>query len=152
MNQEMLRTWKPRFAEVVEEAGFELLDVEFVREQGDSILRFYIYHPNGITVDDCEIVSKALSPKLDEWDPIDQRYLLEVSSPDLSRPLTTDRQLELNLGKEVEVGLYQKRDGNKQWVATLVSFDDETFTLEINGQEQKWERKDIAKVRPHITF
>ena len=60
--------------------------------------------------------------------------------------------MELNLGKEVEVGLYQKRDGNKQWVATLVSFDDETFTLEINGQEQKWERKDIAKVRPHITF
>lgn len=115
MKQSMVKTWRPRFDEVVQEAGYELLDVEFVHEQDDAILRFFIYHPDGITVDDCEIVSNALSPKLDEWDPIDQHYLLEVSSPDLSRPLKTDRQLELHIGEEVEIGLYKRKTGQSCW-------------------------------------
>lgn len=152
MKQSLIKTWRPRFDEAVKEAGYELLDVEFVHEQEDKILRFFIYHPDGITIDDCEAVSNVLSPKLDEWDPIDQHYLLEVSSPDLSRPLKTNRQLEIYCGEKVEIGFYKKENGSKQLVATLVDFDDEAIVVNDNENERRLLRADISTIRPYVAF
>lgn len=152
MNQRELTVLRPRFAEVIEHEGYEMLDVEFVHEDGEAVLRFYIYHPDGITAEDCEQVSNALSPRLDEWDPIDTHYLLEVSSPDLSRPLVTDRQLELSIGERLEVSLYQKIKGTKHFEATLLGFDDEFVELEMGHDVCRLARKDIAQLRVALDF
>lgn len=152
MNQRELSAFRPRFAEAIAAEGYEMLDVEFVHEDGEDVLRFYIYHPDGITVEDCEQVSNALSPKLDEWDPIDTHYLLEVSSPDLSRPLVTDRQLELAIGEALEVSLYQKIHGTKHFEATLLSFDDETMRFDWAGEEMTLSRQQIANLRLALEF
>lgn len=152
MNKKMLNEWRPRFAEAIAAVGYEMLDVEYVTEEGEDVLRFYIYRPEGITIDDCEMVSHALSPKLDEWDPIDTHYLLQVSSPDLSRPLTTDRQLEIACGEELEINLYQKKNGSKHFVATLVDFDAESIYFKQNETPIDLKRTEIAQLKIHLTF
>lgn len=86
---------------------FELVDVEYVKEGGTWYLRAYIDKPGGITVDDCEIVNRALSDLLDEKDFIDESYILEVSSPGLGRPLKKERDFERSLGQEVEIRTYR---------------------------------------------
>ena len=90
-------------APLLEEHRFELVDVEFVKEAGTWFLRAYIDKPGGITIDDCELVSRALSDLLDEKDFIEETYILEVSSPGLGRPLKKDRDFERSLGESVEV-------------------------------------------------
>ncbi len=152
MNKRMLNEWRPRFAEVIAQAGYEMLDVEFVHEGADAVLRFFIYSDQGITIDDCEVVSNMLSPKLDEWDPIDQHYLLEVSSPDLSRPLMTDRQLELHLGDRLEITLYQKKNGTKHLVGVLSGFDDQVITFDFGHETESLARESIAQIKPYLEF
>ena len=88
----------------VEDKGFELVDVEYVKEGGNWYLRAYIDKPGGITVDDCEVISRSLSDKLDEEDFIEGAYILEVSSPGLGRPLKKEKDFVRNMGQEVEIG------------------------------------------------
>ena len=90
---------------IVEREGFELVDVEYVKEAGNWYLRAYIDKPGGIAINDCEVISRALSDKLDEEDFIDDAYILEVSSPGLGRTLKKDKHLEKSLGEEVELRL-----------------------------------------------
>ncbi len=101
---------------------FELVDVEYVKEGGTWYLRAYIDKPGGITVDDCEIVNRALSDLLDEKDFIDESYILEVSSPGLGRPLKKERDFERSLGEEVEIRTYRMIEKQKEFRGILKAY------------------------------
>lgn len=140
-------------APLVTSMGFELCDVEFQKEYGDWVLTFYIDKEGGVTIDDCEAVSRALEPILDENDPIEQEYVLSVSSLGIDRPLKKDRDYERALGKEMQVKLYAPIDKKKEWIGNLVSFDAERFTIRTEkGKELTIARKDCALIRPNIRF
>ncbi len=152
MDRKQLEDLRPRFDQEIESLGYQMVDVEFVRENKESFLRFFIYNEKGTTVDDCEAVSNHLSPLLDELDPIDENYYLEVSSPDLNRPLKNDNDYKRYLDGQVELSFYQKRDGDKTWIVTLKSFDDEYFTVVRNNSEHKIPKKEVALMKPAIIF
>jgi len=130
---------------------FELYDVEYVKEGGNWYLRAYIDKENGINVDDCVLVSRALSDLLDKHDFIEDAYILELSSPGLGRQLKRDRHFEKSIGEEVEVKLYKAINKQKEFVGILAAFDQKTISIEFED-ETKMEipRTDIAMVR--LTF
>jgi len=138
---------------VITSLGFELYDVEFQKEYGDWVLTFYIDKEGGVTIDDCEAVSHALDPVLDEADPIEQEYMLSVSSLGIDRPLKKDRDYERALGKEMEVKLYAPIEKKKLWIGTLDGFtaDDFTITTET-GRQLTIAKKDCALIRPYLRF
>ncbi len=105
--KEVLKSVKNICESIATSLNYELVDVEYIKESGSYYLRIYIDKPGGITLDDCQIMSVAVSEKLDENDPIKEAYYLEVSSPGLDRPLKTDKDLKRNLGKDIEVKLYK---------------------------------------------
>ena len=109
--------------------GYELVDVEYVKEFGGFYLRVYIDKPGGITLDDCQNMSEILSDKLDEKDPISAAYYLEVSSPGLDRPLKTDKDLKRNLGKDIEISLYTPINNNKMYMGRLENYSEELITI-----------------------
>lgn len=138
---------------IVEQHQFELVDVEYVRELGTWYLRAYIDKPDGIAVDDCAVVSRALSEVLDEEDYIEDAYILEVSSPGLGRPLKKERDLERSLGDEVEVRTYRAFDKQKEFIGILKSYDKETVTIEFEDDTTKiFDRGDIALIRLTYDF
>lgn len=104
---------------LVDAHGFELVDVEYVKEAGNWYLRAYIDKPGGIAVDDCEVISRALSDKLDEEDYIEDSYILEVSSPGLGRPLKKDKDFQRSIGKEIEVRTFRAHDKQKEFIRYL---------------------------------
>lgn len=131
--------------------SFELYDVEYVKEGGNWFLRAYIDKENGITVDDCELVSRALSDLLDKHDFIPDSYILEVSSPGLGRQLKRDKHFEKSIGEEVEVKLFKPVNKKKDYVGLLTAFDQNTITIEFeDGSTMEIQRNDIAMVR--LTF
>ena len=137
----------------IESLGFELCDVEYQKEYGDWVLTFYIDKPGGVTIDECETVSRAIEPILDEKDPIESEYVLSVSSLGIDRPLKKDRDFERALGTELEIKLYAPQDGKKQWIGTLTAFDADSFTVETEqGKCVTFLKKDCALVRPNIRF
>lgn len=137
---------------IVEEAGFELVDVEYVKEAGNWYLRGYIDKPGGITVNDCEAVSRRFSDLLDAEDFIEDSYIMEISSPGLDRPLKKDKDFERNMGKDVEIRTYSPVDGRKDFRGELVSYDKETVTIREEEKESVFSRKDIALIRLAIDF
>ena len=133
--------------------GFELVDVEYVKEAGNWYLRAYIDKPGGITVDDCEIVSRQFSDILDEKDYISDSYIFEVSSPGLGRPLKKEKDFKRSLGEEVEIRTYRAIDRQKEFVGILKAYDKETVTIEYEDDtEQVFERVDIALIRLALDF
>ena len=100
---------------IIEENGFELVDVEYVKEGSDYYLRVYADKEGGINIDDCVLISRSLEEKLDAADRMTDPYILEVSSPGLTRPLKKDKDFKRNLGKKVEVKLYRAVDGSKEF-------------------------------------
>lgn len=136
----------------VAELGFELCDVEFAKESGNWVLTLFIDKEGGVNIDDCERVSKAVDPILDEADPIEQAYYLSVSSLGLDRPIKKDKDFARSLGKEVEVKLYAPLNGKKELTGILSAFDEQSFTLTQNGEELVLIRKDVALVKPVIRF
>lgn len=132
---------------------FELVDVEYVKEGGNWYLRAYIDKPGGITLDDCEVVSRALSDLLDEHDFIEDSYILEVSSPGLGRPLRKDKDLERSIGEEVEVRTYRPINRQKEFTGILKGYDKEKIMIEMDNQEtMELNRADIALVRLAFDF
>jgi ribosome maturation factor RimP len=130
---------------------FELYDVEYVKEGGNWFLRAYIDKENGITVDDCELVSRTLSDLLDKNDFIPDSYILEVSSPGLGRQLKRDRHFEKSIGEEVEIKLFKPINKKKEFVGLLTAFDQNTITIELEDQSlMEILRSEIATVR--LTF
>ena len=137
----------------IESLGFELCDVEYQKEYGDWVLTFYIDKPGGVTIDECEAVSRAIEPILDEADPIESEYVLSVSSLGIDRPLKKDRDFERATGTELEIKLYAPQGGKKQWIGTLTAFDADGFTVETEqGKPLTFQKKDCALVRPNIRF
>ena len=138
---------------IVEANHFELVDVEYVKEAGNWYLRIYIDKEGGININDCELVSRAFSDILDKEDPIEDAYILEVSSPGLGRPLKKDKDFQRNLGEEVEVRTYKQIDKQKEFVGLLDAWDKESVTLQMeNGETMTISRSDIALIRQYIDF
>ena len=133
--------------------GFELVDVEYVKEGQNWYLRAYIDKPGGITINDCELVSRALSDLLDAEDFIDDAYILEVSSPGLGRPLKKDKDLERSIGERVDVKLYRQVEGGKELTGILKGLDKDTITVETEEEQMLClERSNIALVRLAFDF
>ncbi len=135
------------------EHNFELVDVEYVKEGGNWYLRTYIDKEGGITVDDCEVISRTLSDWLDREDFIADSYTLEVSSPGLGRPLKKDKDFERSLGEAVELRLYKPRDKQKEFAGILKGYDRETVTVETeDGREEVFARQELALIRLAFDF
>ncbi len=133
---------------ILEEHGFELVDVEFVKEGSTWYLRSYIDKPGGISVDDCEVVSRALEKELDREDFISEAYVLEVSSPGLGRPLKKEKDYIRNEGKEIEVRLYKPFEHEKEFRGVLRCWDNDSVTLVTDsGRELTFGKKELALVR-----
>lgn len=136
---------------IIEERGFELVDVEYVKEGSNYYLRVYADKEGGITIDDCVEVSRALNPKLDAYDKeFKDPYILEVSSPGLLRPLKKDKDFARNIGKMVEIKLFKPLDGskNKEFEAELKGYDDKTITVLLeDDRELVIERGNLALIR-----
>ena len=137
----------------VEDKGFELVDVEYVKEGGNWYLRAYIDKPGGITVDDCEVISRSLSDKLDEEDFIEGAYILEVSSPGLGRPLKKEKDFVRNMGQEVELRTYRAIEKQKEFRGILDAYDKSSITLEVEeGEKLVFDRSNGALVRLAFDF
>jgi len=139
-------------APIVEGAGCSLWDVEYVKEAGEWFLRVYIDKEGGVSIEDCEAVSRPLSDKLDEADPIEGSYVFEVSSAGADRVLKKEEHFTQFLGSEVEVKLYRAKDGRKDYVGLLQSNVDGDVTLDVGGTPITFEKKEIALVRLYPRF
>lgn len=137
---------------IVESQGFELVDVEYVKEGSTWYLRAYIDKEGGITVEDCEIVSRAFSEKLDAEDFIDDAYIMEVSSPGLGRPLKKEKDYRRSMGKELEIRTYRMVDGEKEFYGILKSYDESSVTIENEDGERTFQKADIALIRLAFDF
>ncbi len=133
---------------ILKEHGFELVDVEFVKEGSTWYLRAYIDKSGGIMVDDCEVVSRALEAELDREDLIKEAYVLEVSSPGLGRPLKKDKDYVRSEGKEIELRLYKSFEHEKEFRGILKSWTKDSVTIVTEeGRELEFPRKELALVR-----
>lgn len=138
---------------LLEKYQFELVDVEYVKEAGNWYLRAYIDKEGGITVDDCEVISRLLSDWLDKEDFIEDSYIMEVSSPGLGRPLKKDKDFERSLGDEVELRLFKARNKQKEFTGVLKSYDKEQVTIELeDGTEETFARAELALIRLAFDF
>ncbi len=136
---------------VIQANDFELVDVEYVKEAGTRYLRAYIDKEGGITIDDCELVSRAFGERLDAEDFIEESYVLEVSSPGLGRPLKKEKDFARSIGKDVEVKLFKplsKEKKEKDFLGTLKSYDGTSVTIvQEDGEELTLERSAVALIR-----
>lgn len=131
--------------DAVEAEGVRLWDVRFLKEGASWYLRVFIDKPEGISIDDCTNISHAIDPIIDEADPIDVSYYLEVCSPGIERELTRSRHYEESLGKQVRLKLYRAYDGKKEITGTLEDVTEENVTLVTEGNALTVERKNISK-------
>ena len=135
-------------APVVEENGCTLWDVEYVREGGEWFLRLYIDKTGGVSIQDCEAISRPVSDLLDEADPIEGSYTFEVSSAGLERALKKPEHFEACMGQTVDLKLYRPVDGSKERTGVLEGYQDGAVT--VDGTT--FEKKDVAAVRLHVSF
>ena len=138
---------------LVAEKQFELVDVEYVKEGGSYYLRIYIDKEGGITVNDCEDISRPFSDILDREDYIEGSYILEVSSPGLGRPLKKEKDFKRSLGEEVEIRLFRQVEHQKEWIGLLTAYDQQTVTIETeDGREMTFPRSNLALIRLAFFF
>ena len=135
-----------------EAAGCEVWDVEYVKEAGAWYLRVYIDKAGGVSIDDCEAVSRALDPILDEADPIPTSYIFEVSSAGVERELKRPSDFEKFMGSQVEVRHYQPVEGAKSHTGLLRGWTDGAVTIDINGVEKTYQKAQVAQVRLSVTI
>lgn len=148
------KTYETRVEEILlpitEEHQVEIYDVEYVKEGNDWYLRAYIDKPEGVTIDDCENVSRALSAAMDENDFIEDAYILEVSSPGLGRTLKKEKHFMKSIGDEVEVKTFKPIDGQKQFTGILKSYENDVITIETDKKKMSFQKSEAASVR--LTF
>lgn len=141
---------------VLDKHDFFLVDLEFVHERGDWYLRVYADKKGGISIDDCALISEEYGEKLDELNPIEPAYYLEVSSPGAERPLKNDESLSDYVDDYVHASLYQKQDGQKAFEGTLTEVTDTKITLIVKVKNLKKQveisRDNIAKIQLAIEF
>lgn len=151
--REILKITKQMCQSIADELGFELVDMEYIKELGSYFLRVYIDKVGGVSTEDCEKMSEKLSTILDEKDPIKEAYYLEVSSPGLDRPLKTDKDLNRNLDKDVEIKLYKPINNIRNYEGTLIDFnDDEIVIKDSQGNSIFLPKEIISTVRLAIKF
>lgn len=138
----------------VSRMGYELVDVEFVKEGPNWYLRIFVDKEGGVTIDDCEIISKELEKVLDENDPIEQAYFLEISSPGIDRPLKKKEDFIKFNGEMIDIKLYKPFEGSKEYSGKLVGYDenDGTVTIEIDSKNISFAKKEIASIRLAVIF
>ena len=139
-------------APAVEEVGCSLWDVEYVREGGTWYLRIYIDKPGGVDILDCETVSRAVEPLLDEADPIESSYIFEVASAGAERPLKRPGDFEQFMGSPVLLKTYKPVDGRKEFSGDLAGYDNGAVTLRIGEEEKRFEKDAVALVRLRCDF
>lgn len=144
--QEIIREVEIMGEDVAEKLGYELVEVDYKKIKGDYILSIFIYSESGISTKDCEIMSRKLSEEIDKKDPIPGAYLLEVSSPGLDRPISTDKDLKRNMKKDVEVRLYKALDKRKQLEGKLIGYDDDKVILLEDGDVEIEIPRDIISL------
>ncbi len=138
---------------VADELGYVIWDVEYVKEGADYILRITIDSEAGITIDDCERMTHAVNPVIDEADPIEEAYLLEVSSPGIERDITRDEHFAACAGERVELRLFAPVEGSRVWTGVLGGLDEAgNVTVDVMGTPRTFPRKDIAKIRTVFEF
>ena len=137
---------------VVEANGCSLWDVEYIKEAGSWYLRLYIDKEGGVSIDDCEAVSRGVDPLLDEADPIQDAYTFEVSSAGADRPLKKPEHFAAFLGAEVDVKFYQAVNGQKSCTGILAGYQDGDVTLTLGNETVTFPKKEIAFVRLHVRF
>lgn len=133
---------------IIEANKLELVDVEYVKEGSDYYLRVYADKEGGITINDCEIVNRALGDLLDKDDYIGDAYILEVSSPGLTRPLKKEKDYKRSVGRVIEIKTFAAVDGLKEFEGVLLSYDADSVLIELeDGAGKKIERKNISMIR-----
>lgn len=152
-NKDILQEISSYLNPIMLENNLELFDVELVKEGANWYLRIYIDKDNGVTIDDCELVSKKIENILDEKDPISFSYILEVSSPGIDRPLKKDSDYEKYKGKMIDVKLYSKKENTKELQGELVGLKEDIVTiLDKNGKQIDINKSEIAVARLAIIF
>ena len=153
--EELIAYWMECYEKA---SDYELSRTEFVKEGQDWYLRVYVDKVEGdgygiMGTDDCEAISRYLSAKLDEADPIKQNYYLEVSSPGMDRPLISDKDFARFMGSEVEIKLYKPLDGSKFYTGTLTGHENGAVTIrDAKGKEITLQKKDAAKINLAVIF
>lgn len=138
---------------IVKELGYDLVEVVYNKQKNGMNLTVFIDSKSGVGLDDCEKVHNAIDSPLDELDPTNgQSYTLNVSSPGLDRPLKNESDFERNIGREIEVSLYTKLNGKKEYIGTLSKFDAEKVFLIIQNEEIAIDKKSISNITKHISF
>lgn len=137
---------------IVQEEGCSLWDVEYVREAGSWYLRVFIDKEGGVSIDDCERISRRLDPILDEEDPIPDSYVFEVGSAGAERELKRPSDFEQFMGSQVEVRLYQPVKGSKTFVGTLAGYDNGKVTVTVGKETMAFEKAQTAQVKLHVTI
>lgn len=137
---------------VAEELGLLLWDVEYVKEGTKMILRVTIDKEDGVGIEDCETMHRAIDPILDEADPIEGAYYLEVSSPGIERDLRTDEHIMMSLGERVEIRLYAPVNGSKSFSGILADYKDGKIALETAGGSLSFERSAVSKMKTVFDF
>lgn len=133
-------------SKTINDLGYELYDIEYVKEGKDYFLRIYIDSEKGIDLNDCEKVSNSITEILDEEDYIKEQYFLEVSSPGVERILRKEKHLKDNIENEIEIKLFKPLDGQKQYKGILKEFNDDNITI-LNEKEIKIDRKNISQIK-----
>lgn len=156
-------TYEAKFEQILlpitEKVGVQIYDVEYVKEGTDWYLRAYIDKEGGVTIDDCEKVSREVSEVMDQEDFIEDAYILEVSSPGLGRTLKKDKHLEKSIGQKVEIKTYKPIEKQKEFSGVLEKFDSESITISMeetekqgNGKKMTFARGDVALIRLAFDF
>ena len=147
---ELLETIERTFKNIFLEKGIYYVDAEYVKEPKGNVLRIFIDKEGGVDLDSCEIASSIVSDWLDEVDPIEESYFLEVSSPGAEREIKNDEQLETFIGKRILIKCYKKINNEKEFIGKLKSFDKEKVTLIMGKLNVDFFRKDIAIIKSQI--
>ena len=137
---------------VVEQAGCSLWDVEYVREAGSWYLRVFIDKEGGVSINDCENISRTLDPILDEADPIPDSYVFEVGSAGAERELKRPGDFQQFMGSEVEVRLYQPLNGSKVFVGSLSGYEDGNVSITSGKENMSFQKAQIALVKLHVSI
>ena len=156
-------TYEAKFEQILlpitEKIGVQIYDVEYVKVGTDWYLRAYIDKEGGVTIDDCEKVSREVSEVMDQEDFIEDAYILEVSSPGLGRTLKKDKHLEKSIGQKVEIKTYKPIEKQKEFSGVLEKFDSESITISMeetekqgNGKKMTFARGDVALIRLAFDF
>lgn len=147
---ELLETIERTFKNIFLEKGIYYVDAEYVKEPKGNVLRIFIDKEGGVDLDSCEIASNIVSDWLDEVNPIEESYFLEVSSPGAEREIKNDEQLETFIGKRILIKCYKKINNEKEFIGKLKSFDKEKVTLIMGKLNVDFFRKDIAIIKSQI--